>query len=63
MNEATGMARRYYWHSASVRDFTSEPHAGIVGEYQGVIMNLVDAEAKKAQYTLLAIAGENPDIT
>jgi hypothetical protein len=63
MNEANGMARRYHWHSASVRDFTSNPHAGIVGIHQGTIMNLVDAGAKKAQGALLSIAGENPDRT
>jgi uncharacterized protein len=63
MNEANKMARRYHWHSASVRDFTSAPHTGIVGEHQGTIMNLVDAEAGKAQDALLAIARENPDVT
>lgn len=63
MNQANGMARRYHWHSASVRDFTSEPHTGIVGEHQGTIMNLVDAKAKDAQSALLAIAKENPDAT
>jgi len=55
--------RRYHWHSASVRDFTSEPHTGIVGEHQGTIMNLVDAKAKDAQSALLPLAKENPDIT
>jgi uncharacterized protein len=63
MNEANKMARRYHWHSASVRDFTSAPHTGIVGEHQGTIMNLVDADAKKAQDALLEIAAENPDVT
>ncbi len=63
MNQKSGMARRYHWHSASVRDFTSEPHTGIVGEHQGTIMNLVDAEARKAQDALLVIANENPDTT
>jgi len=63
MNEANGMARRYHWHSTEVRDFTSEPHTGIVGEHQGTIMNLVDAKAKDAQSALLAIAKENPDTT
>ena len=63
MNEANKMARRYHWHSASVRDFTSEPHTGIVGEHQGTIMNLVDAKAKDAQSALLEIAKENPDTT
>src|SRR6516165_8493261 len=42
LNDSSGMARRYHWHSASVRDFISEPHTGIVGEHQGTIMNLVD---------------------
>src|SRR3954465_3800438 len=32
MNEASGMARRYHWHSTSVRDFCSQPHTAIVGE-------------------------------
>jgi hypothetical protein len=63
MNDANGMARRYHWHSASVRDFTSEPHTGIVGEHQGTIMNLVDASAKTAQNALLSIAAEHPDST
>src|SRR5262245_22955874 len=39
LNDASGTARRYHWHSATVRDFTSEPHTGIVGEHQGEIMN------------------------
>jgi len=45
LNDRSGMARRYHWHSASVRDFMQQPHTGIVGESQGTIMNLVDAEA------------------
>ena len=28
MNGASRLARRYHWHSAAVRDFTSEPHTG-----------------------------------
>ena len=63
MKESTAMARRYHWHSASVRDFTSEPHTGIVGEPQGTILNLVDARATSAQDALLAMARENPDAT
>ena len=63
MNDANGMARRYHWHSANVRDFVSEPHTGIVGENQGEIMNLVDRFATPAQQTLLNIVRENPDKT
>ena len=63
LNDRSGMARRYHWHSASVRDFVAEPHTGIVGENQGVILNLVDAQAKPAQTALLDIARENPETT
>lgn len=63
LNDQSGMARRYHWHSASVRDFVAEPHTGIVGENQGVIMNLVDGQAKPAQAALLDIAREKPERT
>lgn len=60
MNEATGLARRYHWHSPSVRDFTSDPHSAIVGEHQGMIMNLVDSQATPAQTALLEIVKQHP---
>jgi uncharacterized protein len=63
MNTATRLARRYHWHSATVRDFTTEPHSAIVGDPQGRIMNLVDAHAHPAQAALLTIAREHPDVT
>jgi uncharacterized protein len=56
MNPANHLARRYHWHSASVRDFTCEPHTAIVGEPQGIILNLVDSRATQAQAALLTIA-------
>ncbi|HEY0309265.1 MAG TPA: DUF763 domain-containing protein [Acidobacteriaceae bacterium] len=58
MNPASGLARRYHWHSASVRDFVSDPHTAILGQPQGTILNLVDARATKAQQALLTIAHE-----
>ena len=63
MNDAKGLARRYHWHSAAIRDFTCEPHTGIAGGYEGTILNLVDRRAKPAQAALLSIASENPDKT
>jgi hypothetical protein len=63
MNEASGLARRYHWHSASIRDFTSEPHTAIVGKQPGTFLNLVDRRARPAQNALLAIASESPDRT
>jgi len=63
LNDATGLARRYHWHSASVRDFTSQPHSGIVGRHEGIIMNLVDANAHPAQAALLDVVRQNPERT
>ncbi|HTC34372.1 MAG TPA: DUF763 domain-containing protein [Bryobacteraceae bacterium] len=63
LNDDAGLARRYHWHSATVRDFTCEPHAAIAGQYQGEIMNLVDAAAEPAQRALLEISHQTPEIT
>jgi len=60
MNEASGLARRYHWHSPTVRDFVSDPHAAIVGESAGTIRNLVDGRARPAQEALLTIARDDP---
>jgi hypothetical protein len=63
LNTASRTARRYHWHSATVRDFTLAPHTAIVGEHAGVIRNLVDAQALPAQRAMLAIAAERPETT
>ncbi len=63
MNEQSRLARRYHWHSATVKDFTCEPHTAIVGEHAGVIQNLVDERARPAQDALLTVAGEEPQRT
>ena len=60
LNENNGLARRYHWHSASVRDFVADPHTAIFGENQGTIMNLVDTHAKPAQAAMLDMAHEHP---
>jgi hypothetical protein len=60
MNASSRLARRYHWHSASVRDFTCEPHTAIIGTHAGVITNLVDHRARPAQDAMLAIARTDP---
>jgi len=62
LNDKNGMARRYHWHSASVKDFVQEPHNAIVGENLGIIMNLVDVDAKPAQRAMLELTRERPDV-
>jgi hypothetical protein len=61
LNAARRTARRYHWHSATVRDFTSAPHAAIVGEPAGTITNLVDSEAGPARDAMLALTHERPE--
>ena len=63
LNDRSGLARRYHWHSCRVRDFVCEPHSGIVGRNEGIILNLVDRRAKPAQNALLRVASEHPDRT
>ena len=60
LNDRNGLARRYHWHSATVKDFVTQPHTAIFGENQGTIMNLVDADARPAQSALLEISHERP---
>jgi len=63
MDGSKGLARRYHWHSATVKDFTLEPHTGIVGAHQGTIMNLVAGQAEPAQRALLTVVREPPQVT
>jgi hypothetical protein len=63
MNGSTGMARRYHWHSASMNNFTREPHTGIVGEHQGTIMNLIADPATPAQQAMLEVVRSGPEAT
>ncbi len=60
MSDARSQARRYHWHSESVKDFINEPHAAIDGPVQGEIVNLADrraAPSRGAQLDLLDAIG------
>lgn len=63
MNVESKLARRYHWHSATVRNFIADPHAAIVGPHQGTIMNLVDTRATNAQTAMLTVVKERPETT
>ena len=60
MNDETGMARRYHWHSAQVKSFVEEPHTFIYGQNQGIILNLSDVHARDAKTSMLEIVNEDP---
>ena len=60
MNAATRTARRYHWHSRTLRPFTEEPHVAVVGEWQGTILNLVHRDAFGAQQGIVGLLREAP---
>jgi len=61
MNTDARAARRYHWCSANLRDFVEEPHAGIVGENRGQILNLTHQDARSTRSSILELTHENPD--
>ena len=61
MNVNTKTARRYHWSSENLRSFIEEPHSGITGESEGLILNLTDRHAKSTRERILSFTKENPD--
>ncbi len=61
MNNNTGTARRYHWHSENLQSFINEPHTFIYGENQGKILNLTANSAAKTREKSLLILSEHPD--
>ena len=53
MNDRAGMARRYHWHSRGVKSFVRNPHAGISGINQGLLINLSETKAEKARDAIM----------
>jgi hypothetical protein len=62
LNDNTGTARRYHWHSQQLQSFVNEPHTAICGFQSGDILNLVDKEAAPTREGILSISKESPTI-
>jgi hypothetical protein len=62
MNDASGMARRYHWHSQQVTSFVKEPHTFIYGKNQGQILNLTDKQADPTKEGMLDLVKEDPGL-
>lgn len=60
MNDATGYARRYHWHSQAFVDFLREPHTSVIGTNQGPILNLTAAAADATKSAILSMRNEKP---
>lgn len=61
MNDASGMARRYHWHSDEVKSFVSDPHSAIEGENMGEILNLSDSRADSARSSIVDFLSMHPE--
>ena len=62
MNGDRKQARRYHWHSESLKSFVDEPHAAIDGPLQGEIVNLTDKRAERSRASQLELLAElGPD--
>src|ERR1700716_3914344 len=48
MNGDKKQARRYHWHSETLKSFVDEPHSAIDGPAQGEIVNLTSARRFRA---------------
>jgi hypothetical protein len=60
MNDLSGMARRYHWHSSQMKSYLEEPHTFIYGRNQGEILNLTDVNAANAKDSILKITQGEP---
>jgi len=61
MNPTTKTARRYHWCSQDLKSFIEEPHTGVTGQNQGIILNLTDTDAKDTRQGILLLSKESPD--
>ncbi len=60
MNTGTRRARRYHWHSPTVRSFVDDPHKAIVGKQDKRILNLADGRAVFARKNIVNLTKEKP---
>ncbi|WP_415282837.1 DUF763 domain-containing protein [Candidatus Nitrososphaera sp. FF02] len=62
MNAENRMARRYHWVSDSLKNFTIEPHSGIICEQKAdSILDMTAKSSQEAQRVSLDLARGNPE--
>ena len=60
MDTSRRRARRYHWHSPTVRSFVDAPHTGIVGEKGAPVLNLTDKKADMLRTNIVGLTKEKP---
>jgi hypothetical protein len=63
MNETNRMARRYHWFSNTLKDFTCEPHKGIITDGFTTPLNMVSEDSTGSRKISAKIASEYPEKT
>ena len=62
MNPESMTARRYHWMSDYVKNFTCEPHAGIISDYKNLrTLNMCSVNSKENQKVSLELATGNTE--
>ncbi len=59
MNDKSGYARRYHWHSSGVKDFTETPHTAVCGRNQGKLLNLTAHEARTTKAAVMSLVRDD----
>ncbi|WP_104381977.1 DUF763 domain-containing protein [Sphingobacterium sp. HMA12] len=62
MHDHDGTARRYHWHSEKIRSFIEEPHTGIKGCSQGIILNLTASAAAPNRTGIMTLVNASSDV-
>lgn len=60
MNIKNQTARRYHWLSSNVKDFTEEPHTGIISDIRVKPLNLVAKESRENKEISTELMKEEP---
>lgn len=61
MSAQSKTARRYHWHSETLKSFVDDPHTFIYGQNNGYILNMADKQASGSRSGVMQIAAEKPD--
>jgi len=62
MNAGNKLARRYHWYSNDLKSFIEEPHTGVCGINQGLILNLTAKEADQTRNGILELTGKESQL-
>jgi len=62
LNAENQTARRYHWFSPTVKEFTEEPHSGIISDIRGKPLNLTAKKSRDNKNVSTELVREGPKI-